>query len=570
MSQVENLREINKISDMKEFLAANEQIKMASYDDDLCILQYDKELSFSDKVPLVHYKGAIYNSEGNKVIPPLIGVTKLVESDPIDMNWLETSFGEEGWRNCKIYPSVEGTIVRVFNYKSNREEIRQLDENFRGKWYITTEGKLDAFKSFYPNNLSLSHGEELCRCLRKIYQLEDEVENPELIDIFTNNLDDRYVYTFLLTNTGDKRFVCRHELTMFLINVFDPTGVAILQNLFNELTYKVRVPMPQAFPITNREEFCQYLKGLDPFEYQGLFISDGDRYNIKVYSDRYCKYLEVRGTMPSIKNAYYSMRSSPENIEIFKELYPEKIERFDMYEERLKRTENLIVDVYFIREVRREFVFIYKPIHSLYEEFLKALKEEKSHDISFCASRTNLLAIANRVLCKANPKGLNILLQDNEDIFKIANHPFNPNQPKNTGSVSVDKGRTDKDIDNRSHAHPRQQRKPPSIFYDKGFSRGVDSRFPTRQVYDKECNKKTLSNTFDFNLLLKQNQTDAKSLAPKVQGMNKIVDARELERHTTSPQIYRIATPKESKKVTSRRWLVKPNRGETLLGKSES
>lgn len=207
-----------------------------------------------------------------------------------------------------IYDSHEGTIIRVFFYKT--------------KWYTTTHRKLDAFKSKWASSRT-SFGESFAYHMRKLFPnvIEDE-DKDYLIGVYETYFDRDRQYIFLLKSSADERIVCKSVEKDAILHVATVSE--------GRLDYDVVFPpFPKPAKHTSIEtpaELDSLLFSINPNDLQGVLLIDKQtNEHIKIYTRQYKTLFDARGNVPSIRFRYYQLMAAGdiETLHRLKHMYPE-------------------------------------------------------------------------------------------------------------------------------------------------------------------------------------------------------------------------------------------------------
>ncbi len=311
-----------------------EKMQLFDFDEELELFSYTN-CNKDDCETLKRARGIVFNKEQLVSIsfPYCYEYTNndTVENIPIE--------------NCRIYDSYEGTIIRIFYFK---------------KWYITTNKKLNAFKSkwsslsSYGYNflLALLHEAEINTNFKERLTKETTVINKyNIIELFLNILDTSKQYMFLLPNSNDNRIVCkRNDVNLFHIGTFDNFDFKF------SLDDNINLPKPTEHYFQSFAEILEYVSSVDYYNIQGLIIFTSDFNQHKIYNDVYYTLYNLRGNVPSIKYRYLELRNDEEKIQLFKDLYPEKTKDFEAYEQIISDITNVIFDSYCKRYKYKEYI----------------------------------------------------------------------------------------------------------------------------------------------------------------------------------------------------------------------
>lgn len=245
---------------------------------------------------------------------------------------------------CKMYPSIEGCLVRVFN--------------FNGKWYLTTHRKLDAFKSYW--GCRTSFGDMFVNCLKTARETNAEFDekckdfgycedDENLLEVFYSLLNPAHQYVFLVSTCKENRIVCSPPAQQYAIHV------ATYKN--GEEIEETILGIPSQSPIQGLEDFddvVDYICGSDPFVYQGVVVFLPNGRHFKICSPQYTSLYNLRGNEASVMFRYLQVRTKYQYE--FVRLYPEYSQRFQTYEDAIVKVSQKIFEMYKARFVHHMFL----------------------------------------------------------------------------------------------------------------------------------------------------------------------------------------------------------------------
>jgi hypothetical protein len=268
----------------------------------------------TDKLTLFHYnnvssetsnevkqsRGKIIN-DNNEVVCNSFGYTPEYTVDQDEYKDLL----KDKMEKCEFYKSEEGSLLRLFFYDN--------------RWHLSTFKRIDAFTSRWSS--SKTFGELFMDALQ--YHFEHgpgkntlQYEDKDLFDVFCDTLDRNVVYTFLLRTNKDTKIVCtppEHPLAYFSGCFRD--GVRSMKN-------DTSLTCPEQLKFSNITELEDYVKGTDHRVHQGVIVMLPDQTTIKVMHPQIVTYKSIRGTEPSVENAYFRVRKSESDTKLFSELFP--------------------------------------------------------------------------------------------------------------------------------------------------------------------------------------------------------------------------------------------------------
>ena len=207
-------------------------------------------------------RGLVYNGE-QRLFGSLGYTEEYTENDTKELSNIS-------FKNAIYFPSEEGTLIRVFSYNNI--------------WYVSTNRRLDAFKSRW--GCSKSFGEIFSEAL-----LVNQNDSDSVINNLTETLNKDHVYLFLVRNIEQNRIVSKAPLNNTVYHV---------GTLLNgkELCLKTEVlGVPSQVPLDFQcfDDVLGYVKNTDPFVRQGViaFLEDGRQ--VKIINSKYHLYSQVRG-----------------------------------------------------------------------------------------------------------------------------------------------------------------------------------------------------------------------------------------------------------------------------------
>jgi hypothetical protein len=324
-----------------QFLDIQDKINKTDDNQTLQIYSYNSCTNqSSDKVKAC--RGLIF--EKDILVAGSLGYTNEYNEDS-----LISEISDETLSSFTIFPSEEGTLVRVYCYNNT--------------WYISTHRKLDAFKSRWGSGDSF--GDIFLK------YIGGDMES------FTSGLEKYHVYFFLIRNTKETRLVSNPPSTPVIYYV----GALLHNENFdmttNENIERFGVQRQRELHFNSVDEIQKYVRECNPLETQGviLFRNDGSGKNLKIVTSRYQNYSRVRNNEPDLTFRFFQLWKN-RHLPIFTtflELYPEcqsKIVLFDSFSVKIA---TYLQNMYFKKFVKKEkLVFnkdewnILKNVHSWY------------------------------------------------------------------------------------------------------------------------------------------------------------------------------------------------------------
>jgi hypothetical protein len=249
----------------------------------------------------------------------------------------------EQFDKCTMFRSEEGTLLRLFF------------NDFR--WTLSTHKRIDAFESKWSSQYSF--GELFLQALEHWFtkgngvgKLELE-ENIDLLDQFCNTLDRSYTYTFLLRTNKDTKIVCNtpEQPTILFSGYFQKDGLWCEGN-------PTLIPSPERLSFSSIEDMETYIQQVNPFEHQGVIIMLPDRKTtIKIVTPKTMKYKLIRGSEPDVNMAYFRVRSSKEDTELFVRMFPNV--NVGRLEEELYNMTKYLHKMYVRRYIKKAFTVVH-------------------------------------------------------------------------------------------------------------------------------------------------------------------------------------------------------------------
>ena len=274
-----------------------------------------------------------------------------------------------------IYDSHEGTIIRVFFYKT--------------KWYTSTHRKLDAFKSKWAS-LRTSFGESFAYHMRKLLPSVAEAEETGgdkdyLNAVYETYFDRDHRYIFLLKSSADERIVCKAVEKDAILHV-----ATISEGRLDYDAVLPPFPKPAKHPrIETPAELDSLLFSINPNDLQGVLLIDKQTgEHIKIYTRHYKTLFDARNNVPSIRFRYYQLLAAgdTDTLHRLKQMYPEV--DFRKIQNDLEKACIYLYHKYIARYVYKE-TFIMDPAchyvlckaHEMYKEDHKPIVVQKIKSI---------------------------------------------------------------------------------------------------------------------------------------------------------------------------------------------
>jgi hypothetical protein len=321
---------------------------------------------------------------------------------PIEID--ENSDVEFDFSSCIILPSFEGTLIRVFFSD--------------GKWFTSTNRKLNAFKSKW----AAKH-----ETFGQRFQKAMFVTDDEMLETKYEKLGRDKQHMFFLRASPEERIVCDapNDPTVLFVGSFDP----IEPNL-SSITENCLLDIEKNEPIQtihSNEELFDFVRNSNCKQTQGLLVFVPETNKIyKILSKQYHHLSTVRGGVPSLKFRYMMLRSS-DNLHEFLDLYPQMNEEKEIIEEQIYSACKRLHQVYCKIYVYRNYEIKLQPeedvaIKRIHTEFLKTRIVTTEHRVVDILSEGNP-SVINKLI-KLYEKENHLKISSQNDAPNIGSHVF--------------------------------------------------------------------------------------------------------------------------------------------------
>lgn len=323
----------------------------------------------SDHAFIKQCHGVIFSGD-KEVLRSFPYTTEYTEDDE---NEIFNTFGKV-FDECSFYKAYEGCLIRVFN--------------FNDKWYVSTNKKLNAFRSMWASKKSygtffeesLRHQFETNQGLRKLAGLiEAEVIPENVIELLTDKvLTKENQYMFLLLNNSENRIVCDEPENASIFHV----GTFVEGKLF--MNDDIGIAYPEKLTFKNLDEMYKYVDEINYNKAKGVIAFAPTNFQYMVLNKKYNELYKARNNEPSIKFRYLQCRLEPDMVDMLEYLYPDKKKDFEEYENYIFDASLYIYKSYVNRYIKRipttiprEEYNIMKEAHSWY------LEDRNTHKIGY-------------------------------------------------------------------------------------------------------------------------------------------------------------------------------------------
>lgn len=267
----------------------------------------------------------------------------------------------------RFFKSLEGTILRVWNYGGN--------------WYLSTHRKINAFKSRWGHQDSF--GTLFCRALL-VGQPPTQNSPEDIFRAYVKQLNPDKVYVFLLQSFQENRKVCTGgpDPVLYSSGSFERSK-DFLYSLDNPECGLPLMPeeIISSSATSSGDEVLIVLKDLVSKQhfnsYQGIFIVNPDGQTGKIINAGYDYMDKLRGNVENVLYRYVQLRPTPQYYD-YLSLYPEYRLAFEKWENVMGRIFNNIY-TQFLKRLRKETGLLHPDQNSILNRvFSKLLKGPKN------------------------------------------------------------------------------------------------------------------------------------------------------------------------------------------------
>lgn len=272
---------------------------------------------------------------------------------------------EGGLVSCSVYESHEGSLIRIFNFK--------------GKWFLTTHRKLNAFKSKWSST-GESYGTSFKNALKdelvhnEKFQEKFPVVFDSILDNFFHMLNPEKQYMFLVCNTRDNRIVCNAPriATMYHVGTFVNYELDLNDDIF--------ITKPRKLMFESEAELIDYVNNqVDPYKNPGVIVFAPSNKQFKVTCREYIELFKLRGNQPSLKFRYLQLRMDQYANDMFQNLYPDSVHIFNSCEEDLGEISKFIHTSYMNRFVHKQYTSVPVPEYIVMQTAHKWFLEDRDN-----------------------------------------------------------------------------------------------------------------------------------------------------------------------------------------------
>lgn len=319
---------------IKEF---GEKVAIMDQEDGLQVLNYNQCANDSDDA-LKRVRGIVQEVSSGKVLFETFPYTEEYDISKKD-TWVSRVGSLEDWN---VYYSLEGTLLRVF-WANER-------------WYISTNKKLNAFKSRWSSRKSF--GDMFRDGLMAI-------ENDEnVLEKFLNQLDKGYVYFFLTRYNQENRVVCQVDKDTSKQVMFIGRTRPEKMELERQWPHPFFMKTPELLELSDVNDFEDL--PLDIHNHQGVILfHKTQNTQVKLIHPEYMRLYHIRGNNPNIRFRYLELRQDPILKKDFLKMYPLSQDLFLEYENILYQIAKLVRFYYIQRYIKNKYVTLPKEEYIL-------------------------------------------------------------------------------------------------------------------------------------------------------------------------------------------------------------
>ena len=347
--------------------------------------EFDKNWGVISRV-----RGLVYS--GDELVMSAFPYTEQYTVDTVGGNMWWDSNG--GFQKSRFFECHEGALIRMFY--------------FRDKWFLTTHRKMNAFKSLWGS--SESYG----TCFKNA--LKSEIDENEYLrekieiagagggnfyDGFKNILDKKKTYTFLVSNTEQNRIVCNAPDRPLLFHVGTFNGAKL------DIDDDIGVTKPKELTFATIQDLHGHVKGIDPMVSPGVISFAPNNRQVKLCSDEYVNLASLRGNQSSLKFRYLQIRNDRDMNTALRNLYPNNVAEFDLYESYLTRASRIIHDAYIRRFIKKEHVRVsqaeYAVVRTAHSWFMEGYNTGTRNIVTF--------DVVRQIVDEQNPTTLNQIVK---------------------------------------------------------------------------------------------------------------------------------------------------------------
>lgn len=337
-----NEPEVENLEFTRENIEKNKQIRLVDTDEESKLELFSYINCESKDSELVKQsRGIVFH--GNQIIMKGFPFTNEFN----DFDDREEITKNVDFDNHIFYDSYEGALIRMFY--------------FRDKWFISTNRKLDAFRSKWASKESfgsffkkaLQYEFEYNQRLIEHVEFNPSTDSDNVIEIFQDKvLDKKKQYMFLLLNNSENRIVCESPInpTLYHVGTFVDHKLSSGEDVF--------ISHPRRHEFNNIDELLNYVSNLNYNKLQGIIVFNNENTQFKILNKDYQYLYKARGNEPSIKFRYLQVRMDKNANDSLRYLYPESCPDFEKYENIIYSVAETITKSYIERFIKKNYVTV--------------------------------------------------------------------------------------------------------------------------------------------------------------------------------------------------------------------
>jgi hypothetical protein len=337
-----NFNNLTTFQDVKKKLTSNDlnlQVREEKLHPDLYIISYKNGRNLFENDSIKECRGIILEKETNKIV-----CNTFSKSEDDIKNF------EENWTNIEIEEAIDGTQIRLYNYK--------------GQWICATTRKINALKSFFYTK-------------KTYYELFMEAS----LNLNYNDLDKNHCYSFVLCHPENRIVVKYDKPHIYHVLTRDMTTQ-------EEINYTIpNIQKPITYEFKCIEHMLNEIKDDTEINKEGYVLKLTSGNNIqrhKIKTNIYERVKELRGNTGNFLYTFFSLYTT-DKLKDFNFYYPEYSTLFYTFCKNVNIMINMIHKEYMDKNIHKKITYStmiwhYKPIvyklhKQYYETKIKTTKE---------------------------------------------------------------------------------------------------------------------------------------------------------------------------------------------------
>lgn len=304
-------------------------------------------------------------------------------------------------KNCRIFESHEGTLIRVFNinnvwYTSTNRKLDALKSKWAAKHTTFGQRFVEAIRDLVDENVDEDEASEeteedfsttttttsnqsgpVGSAAQKKYEEQVKEQNSKdsafLTKIYEKNLDPLKKYMFILKPSEEERIVCRAEPrpTIYHVGTFDKDNIISFDEEVILNGTKIETPKEKFFK--DWHELKNSIDSININYHQGYILIQKGEFDkhYKIINDQYRYLFSVRGNVPSLRFRYLQLRKyggggSIRNAPVNEEMYKSFLDLYNYHNEAMA--------------IEKEIYELSKNLHQKY--LLIYVEKKRNSDLS--------------------------------------------------------------------------------------------------------------------------------------------------------------------------------------------